>query len=167
MHRFIRKNIVAAMVAALGLGLLALAGPIQADTHHNGHKAIQGKGNGKHHLHTSSHGHTAHAHVQNGKVNGVSVSHKGKSLSVKKVRSTKKLHALADVPEGMPFTLAETGDAMNFLATDTAPADGSRSSAQFTVWVGFAFYNQFTNQWIIFWFPVDVVYGGDAGAEEI
>src|SRR5262249_18309558 len=77
MNRTLLKANLFAILAALGLSLFALTGLVQADTHHSGHAKIQGKGNGKHHLHSTAHGHVAHAHVQNGKVQGVSVSHKG------------------------------------------------------------------------------------------
>ncbi len=153
------------LAAGAIFGLFGVLGGAQADVHQDGHGKIIGKGDGKHHLHTTPDGHVAHAHVTNGKVTMVSVAHQGKNLQVKKYKSNKKLHAMANQPGG-DFTRVDGAEVVNVFAADTgAETESSRAaSAQVTVFIGFGFLNTFTNQLVIFWFPIEVVDGGDFGA---
>ena len=96
-------------VAVLGVSLFAVSGSAQADKHLNGHAKIAGKGDGKHHLATTKHGHQAHANVKGGKVHGIHASHKGKNLHTKKFKTNRKLHALADMENGGQFAMDDTG----------------------------------------------------------
>jgi hypothetical protein len=161
------KYLLYATAAILGMWLVSPAQKIQADAHHDGHSKIVGKGDGKHHLHTTPKGHASHAHVNNGKVKTVSVMHQNKQVAVKKYKTTKKLHALGLQPEGSPFVQADTGDTVHIFAGGT-DSDASNSaelaSAQISLFVGFGFFNTFTNQLVIFWFPLNVVDGGDLNA---
>jgi hypothetical protein len=150
------------LLALMGLSLFALPGLAEADTHHNGHSLIQGKGNGKHQLHATPQGHVAHAHVNNGKVQQVTVTHKGNAHAVRKFKTRQRLHALADLPGQF-----EGGEVTHFVSTNAAADPADPADPQVFVYVGFGFYNQFTNQWIVFWFPVAMVWGGDSGADEI
>jgi hypothetical protein len=138
------------MVRILGLAcVVTLLGALQAagDTHHNGQRLLGGKirQSGKHVIYRAK-GHAAHAHVQNGRVQRVSVTRNGRAVQVKKFKTSRRHHAMADRPGEVHFVMAE---------------------AQVTAFVGFGFFNQATQQWIIFWFPVNLVAGQDTGATDI
>src|SRR5207244_301331 len=98
---------------------------VQADhKHHNAHELIKDKlkTDGKHELH--KHGeHTAHAHVEKGKIKTVTVIHKNKgAVKVTKYKSEKKHHALAN----------PSNEIHHYVVTE--------EEAQFvTVFVGFGF----------------------------
>jgi hypothetical protein len=162
--------------------LVALIGIAQADDkHHNGHQAIKGKKSGKQQIYRGRN-HSAHAHLRNGKVTGLSVKHNrtGKAKAVKKFKTNQKRHAMAAHRAKAQLVMAGTRDkdALGLVACrdkdlqgKTAPGDavhhfvGEESVAQNGVmWVGFGFFNG--QNWIIFWFPVNVVAGGDAGATD-
>lgn len=150
---------VRTLVFASVLGLLGFVGVglVRADDkHHNGHALLQKNlsKDGRHMLHQSG-SHVAHAHVKNGKVKRVEVAHKGKSLQVKKFKTSQKRHAMADVP----------GKAQMVFADAEQPADTVLTSS-LTVYIGFGYYNEYLGQWIIFWFPIELVDGGDDGAAD-
>jgi hypothetical protein len=129
--------------------LAALMGTVAlADTHHDGGSKVKGVQNGQVHLHTTKHGHASHANLRNGKVTGISVHKAGKDvtnqLTTKKFKTKNKKH------------LTEAG----------AYVDENTDLNAF-VFIGFGYYCPFDNQWVIFWFAVEIVDGGDDGAEEI
>jgi hypothetical protein len=160
------------IVGLLGVAAVALVGFAQADTHHNGHAKIAGKPDGKHHLHTSQH-HTSHAQVKNGKVQKVDVTHRasGKQVATRKFKTRQKRHALLDLRNREQFAKGELGNAIHvFPAEDDGAAVASETAfaseaSEQVAFVGFGFY--FQNQWIIFWFPVNLVLGGDSGATDM
>jgi hypothetical protein len=130
--------------------LLAFIGVAQADNHHNGHGLVQGKlnKNGKHVIHSTGK-HTAHAHVQGGKISHVEVRHKTKGArQVTKYKSQRRHHAQA-----------ESGAKHYFVTTD----DTEEIQFVVTAFVGFGFIDD-DGQLIIYWFPVAIVLGGDDGA---
>jgi hypothetical protein len=127
--------------------ILALMGVVQADDkHHSGANKVKLNAPGKQKIHQTSAGHTVHAHVTNkNKVQNVSVSHKTKGAqTVKKFRSNRRQHAMNS-----------NGTDVHYVAYETEAV---------TLWVGFGF--QWGGGWMIFWFPVDQVDGGDAGADD-
>jgi hypothetical protein len=132
------------------LGAVVLAGvTYAADKHHSGQDKLGDriKKDGKHEIHKTDN-HVVHAHVKGKKVTGVTATHKttGKMAKVTKYRSKKKLHAMADSPRGEThFVMAET-ETVELL----------------TVWVGFGFSDGV--HLYIFWFPLELVDGGDDGA---
>jgi hypothetical protein len=171
--------------AVFVLGLLTLISFAEAAVHMNGHTRIKGKGNGKHRLITGN-GVTAHAHVFGGKVTGVTASHtratrdRGatrpgktphvkKALTVRKFKSRRRLHAALDLPGSDPFAQASSGDVVNVLAADIEPAaaTNARQALGGTLFVGFGFIDPNTGQLIIFWFPVNMVQGGDSGCTDV
>jgi hypothetical protein len=163
------RNTVKPALLTIGtvLGVFSLTGFTLADTHHDAHAKIVGKGDGKHLLHTTPQGHVAHAHVTNGKVKKVEVTHKGKAITLTKYKTQKKLHAMANAPGGAQFTMEDSDNVVNVFASSDGSddtGDARLASAQLTMFVGWGFFNQFTNQWVVFWFPVVVVDGGDLGA---
>jgi hypothetical protein len=134
---------------ACGIALVCFMGIAHADTHHNGHDLIKGKlnTNGKHELHTTGN-HTAHAHVKDGKISHVEVTHKTKGATkVTKYKSAKKHHAQA-----------EPGIQHHYASIDAANDCGAAIA-----FVGFGFVTD-TGLLIIYWFPVTIVLNGDAGA---
>jgi hypothetical protein len=119
-----------------------------AEQHHSGHDKL-GKRigqNGKHEIHRTGQ-HVVHAHVQGKQVTGVTATHmrNGRQAKVMKFKSSRRQHALLDDPRGD----------VHFVASET-------EEVAFTLWVGFGFFEN--GQLIIFWFPVDLVYGGDDGS---
>ncbi len=135
------------MTRIFGIALLAavagIVGLAQADTHHNAHALIQGKlnQNGKHVLHATK-THTAHAHVQGGKISHVEVTHKTKgALKVSKYKSAKRHHAQA-----------ESGVEHHYVS----------AQGVVTAFVGFGFIDD-AGVLVIYWFPVTIVVNGDAG----
>jgi hypothetical protein len=162
--------------------LVALIGIVQAgDKHHNGHQVIKVKKSGKHQIYRGKN-HTAHAHLSKGKVTGLSVKHNrtGKAKPVKKFKTNQKRHALAATRAKDQLVMAspKRKDAAGLVAGrdkdllgKTAPGDavhrfvGDEAVAQGgVIWVGFGFYNG--QQWIIFWFPINMVAGGTDGATD-
>jgi hypothetical protein len=136
---------VAALVALIG-------GAVAADQHHDGGARVQGKGEGRHLAHQTRDGHAAHAHVNRaGKVFNLTASHpKDGNVRTKKVVTRQRRHALAP------------SDREVFVSFNSAEA-----LTQGTVWVGWAFFNPYSNHWVFIWFPIDLVQGGDSGAEPI
>src|SRR5260221_193317 len=122
----------ATMYRLLGLSLalsVALLGSAQAANHrHHGGQHVVQNGKGRHEVHRTQHGPVSHAHVVNGKVKTVSVQHKGKELTVRKYKTRKRYHAAAP-----------SNDQHYYVSTATPVA------ALQTIWIGFAFYNQFVN----------------------
>jgi hypothetical protein len=125
-----------------------------ADTHHNGQARLGNRirQNGRQLIHNGRNGHQAHAHVNGGRIHRVEVSHRGKPLNVRKFKTARRQHALLHAADGAHYVMAE--------AEPTAEAQG------FTLYVGFGFFNQVSNQWVIFWFPVNLVFGGDQGCTD-
>src|SRR5947209_1443699 len=132
------------VVRMVGLAcLVALVGGVDAadHRHHAGDAQLGNRinKNGKHALHKVGH-HTAHAHVQGGKVKHISIDHKTKGgVAVKKFKTRKNV-AQADSADGYHFVSAEA------------------EAMQFTVLVGWGFTDGF--RWYFFWFPVNQVQGG-------
>jgi hypothetical protein len=127
-------------------GFMGLA---QADNHHNGHDLVKNKlnTNGKHVLSTMGN-HTAHAHVKDGKVSNVEVAHKKNgAVNVTKYKADKKHHAQAGNGIEHHYVLADADAAAQGFVT---------------LFVGFGFINDNGNL-VIFWFPVNIVVGGDNG----
>jgi hypothetical protein len=148
------------------LGLCPVCVAEAATSHHDGAKKIQGKGDGKHPVLHTKHGHVATAHVRDGKITKVTVRHKGKSLPVKKFSTTKKLHAQADFSTGVQYAMLDSRAVVNVLtpATVTDAPSMRGGFGQANMFIGFGFFNQFTNQWEIVWFPANMVMGGASGA---
>jgi hypothetical protein len=105
--------------------------------------------NGKHELHKVGE-HTVSANVSNGKITGVAVNHRTKGpVQVTKYKTDKKM---AQAPS--PYMAVSTGMA----------AGATLAQLQYvTVWVGYAFYDDYGDEYI-YWFPVDAIYDGDTGA---
>jgi hypothetical protein len=156
------------------LALAAFIGVTQADVHHNGQAKIQGKGPGRHAVHRSPHGHVAHAHVNgNGKISHISVTHARHTpahLKVKKVKTTVRRHARAPGREDVLVALAEGEDGVETLFTSEMlePAEAAEPDPQIgLVFVGWAYFNPNAQFWVFIWFPINLVEGGDQGAENI
>src|SRR5438128_386009 len=116
-------RILALVCACALIGIPALTSASQAaDRHHAGHdklgKRIQQ--NGKHEIHRTTN-HAIHAHVKGKKVTGLTATHhkSGKQTKLTKYKSTRKLHAQLDNPNG------DTG----LVSTDT-------EEVSLTVWIG-------------------------------
>jgi len=144
------------MVRFLGLAcVVALIGFVQAadHKHHDGAKLCGGKinTNGKHSL--GKHGkHEYHAHCSNGKVDKVTHPHPtmaGKEVSHGKKFKSKKAHA----------ALPNSRGDLHYVVAETEVANSQ------VLFVGFAFAIA-PNQYLIFWFPVNLVAGGDAGTDD-
>lgn len=134
---------------ACAAAFLVLAGAAVAeDKHHDGHAKVKVQKNGNVHLGTTKHGHAPHAVMNQGKVSGLVVHKNNKDVTntvkVKKFKTSNKKH----------------------LTDGVVCADGADANAV-VVWIGFGFFCPFDSHWHIFWFPVDVVIGGDEGAEEL
>ena len=128
--------------------LLALTGSAEAHSHINGQALVQGRPNGKHAIHATGK-HTAHAHVQGGKVAQVSVTHKTKgNVGVTKYKSKRRLHASLGSDVQHHYVSLDDTQETGFVAT---------------VYVGFGFIDDF-GQLVIYWFPITLVLGGDSGA---
>ena len=130
------------------IGALALVGVAQAaDHHHSGHDKLGNRiqKNGKHEIHRTAL-HVVHAHVQGKQVTGLTATHKGtgRQAKVMKFKSSRRHHAMLDNPRGD----------VHFVSLET-------EEVSFTAWVGFGFFEN--GQLIIFWFPIDLVSGGDDG----
>jgi hypothetical protein len=153
------------LFAVLSIG--ALIGAAQADQHHGGHAQIQGKGAGKHVVHVTPNGHTAHAHVnKNGRVANMTVTHPQHSaaqLKVTKVKTKAKKHAQAPLPPDDVFVAEGESALGENLFVGAEPSE----AAQVQIWVGWAFYNPNANMWIFIWFPINLVEGGDQGAVSV
>ncbi len=132
------------MVGVLALVDAAVAAPKKGN-HHNG-KDLLGqkiKNNGHHQIDKKG-DHTVFAEVKDGKIAGVHVKHAKKGeIPVKKYKTNKKM-AEADRlrPPAVP--------AQQYLGT---------------VWIGYAYVDEFGNE-EIYWFPYDMIYDGDTGAVE-
>jgi len=122
-----------------------LVSTASADQHYNAHGHIAGRGDGKHPL-PSANNHTSHAHVRNGKVHGVSVSHSQKgAVATQKVKSKKRRHARVD----------ETGAVHTYFEGGSSDTTGQPPGM--FVWLGWRFYDPFAQHWVYFWFPAQVV----------
>ena len=117
--------------------------------HHNNGKAMLGeklKSNGRHGL--GKKGETeASVDVRDGKVAGFHAKHDKKGeLPVKKYKSTKKMAMLRPEPVRVaslsPFELQD---------------------AAATLWIGYSYVDDYGDEQV-YWFPVDIVIDGDAGA---
>jgi hypothetical protein len=152
----VRISSLLCIVALLGVA------PVLADTHHDGHAKLRGKGDGTHQIHNGKNGHKAHATVAGGKIKRVTASHKGRALKVTKYKTARKHHAMADSRAEHHFvmTAGEAPAGTPFVGLTGAEANAS------TVYVGFGFINQVTGQLMVFWFPVNMVDGGDADSED-
>jgi hypothetical protein len=132
-------------------GLVAFLGLARADTHHNAHKLLGNKLNtdGKHVLHSSG-DHTAHAHVKGGKVHKVEVVHKTKgAVNVTKYKSAQKYHANA-------------GSGVEHHYVGFNSDDATQECGGAIAFVGWGY--TVNGVVIIYWFPVAIVIGTDAGA---
>ena len=148
MVRTHRLLCVVALIGSVALVGTALAGKKP----HAGHELLGKKihQNGKHELHKVG-AHTVSAHVSKGKITGVTVEHRTKgAVPVKKYKTDKKV-----VQTNSPyFVMADTG----------TMTDATLAQLQFvTVWVGYAFYDEYGDEYI-YWFPVDLIYDRDTGA---
>lgn len=145
--------------------VVCLMGVFQAiaDTHHNGHSLLGGRINinGKHRIHNTGI-HSAHAHVDGGKIKTVSVVHNrtGRAVSVRKYKTARRLHAGANPGAEVHYVMMETEAAGE--TTFVSLPDGEEVAQLQTVYVGFGFVEN--GQLIIFWFPVQLVFGGDQDA---
>ena len=142
MARILSFTCIAAMFGFVGLA--------QADTHHNAQALLGNKlqTNGKHELHTSG-DHTAHAHVQGGKVAKVEVVHKTKgAVNVTKYKSAKKHHAQAD-----------SGVQHHYVGFNPDDNDDCGVAIAYVGW-GYVV----NGVVIIYWFPVTIVLGGPVDA---
>lgn len=115
--------------------------------HENG-KSLLGeklKQNGKHKLDQKGK-HTAFVDVKDGKIAGVSVEHadKGK-VPVKKYKTSQKV-----VDAGYGFMHASMR-----LAQSSGP-----------IYIGFAYWDDYYQEEVIYWFPYDMIYDPDTGAVE-
>jgi hypothetical protein len=135
------------------IGSVALVGTALAEKkHHAGHELLGKKThqNGKHELHKVG-AHTVSAHVSKGKITGVTVEHRTKgAVPVKKYKTDKKVVQA----NSRYLVMADTG----------TMTDATLAQLQYvTVWVGYAFYDEYGDEYI-YWFPVALIYDGDTGA---
>jgi hypothetical protein len=132
------------------IAALVCLGQAGADHHRDGHRLVRDKLHqpGRHRLHSDRQGHEAHAHVANGKVHRMTATHKGRALPVTKFKTAQRRHAMTDARGAWHLVMA----------------DAEANAATF--FIGFGFLNQVTGQWIIFWFPVNLMQGGDAGCTD-
>jgi hypothetical protein len=150
------KSLMAGLALVVGLSTA-----VWATQHHDGMAKLKNKGDGKHVVHTTSHGHTAVAHVQGGKVTKVTVTQKGKSVPVKTFKKTaKNLPKQAFALPEKALSLAE----MDAVVDVRVAPPGLEELCQVgglpqTSFIGFGFFNQATGQWEIIWFPANMVMG--------
>lgn len=135
-----KKTIVlAVLIAFLIPGVVLLGGQRVEKKHYAGLELLGNKihQTGKHELHKVGE-HTVFANVSNGKITGVNVEHRTKgSVPVRKYKSDKQM------AQANSITLVQ----LQYT----------------TVWVGYAFYDEYGVEYI-YWFPVDAIYDGDTGA---
>jgi hypothetical protein len=148
MKKFIMS---AVLVAFLIPGGTLVGGQGGAKKHHSGLDLLGNKihQNGKHELHKVGE-HTVSANVSNGKITGVTVNHRTKgAVPVTKYKTDKKM--------------AQANPRYMTVGTGMA-ADATLAQLEYvTVWVGYAFYDEYGDEYI-YWFPVDAIYDGDTGA---
>ena len=116
--------------------------------HENG-KSLVGdkiKQNGRHKFDQKGK-HSAFVEVKDGKVAGVTVEHadKGK-VPVKKYKTNQKVVDAAGGLMHASLRLAQYGGG--------------------TTWIGYAYWDDYTQEEVIYWFPYDMVYDPDTGAVE-
>jgi hypothetical protein len=115
--------------------------------HENG-KALVGdkvKKNGKHKLDQKGK-HTAFVDVKDGKIAGVSVENADKgNVPVKKYKTNQKV---VDGGYGM------------------VPASMQLVQYMGTTYIGYAYWDDYYQEEVIYWFPYDMIYDGDTGAIE-
>jgi hypothetical protein len=135
------------LLAAALIGAVAFIGIVRAaEKHHNAKDLLGNKLNtdGKHELHKVGE-HTVHAHIKNKKIKEVTVVHSSKgTVEVKKHKTSKKV------------VLANTRDDIHVVLADGDTCDT-------TVYVGWSFTDGIHTYF--FWFPVEIVEGGDEGCE--
>jgi len=159
-----RFRVLAAVLVVLGLAVTtgAVAAPkdkakSQSEQKAKGHKHLSGKDlvgdkikqNGNHKIKDNGK-FSAYATVSDGKIAGINVKHSEKgNVPVTKYRTTKKM-ALGPNP-------TSGGQAASFVFAQDQYIG--------TVWIGFAYYDDYGYE-NIFWFPYDMVIDGYTGAIE-
>jgi hypothetical protein len=154
-----------AMLAMIAMGGSAFAGPPKdkgSKQDHQGKEQGKAKGrknvsgvdllgdklkhNGVHKL--QDHGKfSADVDVSNGKIAGVRVKHAERGdVPVTKYKSTKKM---ADRPMRKELHFASQAYAQDYV----------------TMWIGYSYIDDYGEE-IIYWFPIDMILDGDAGAIE-
>lgn len=139
------------LLAFLIPGVVLVGGQRGGKKHHAGQKLLGNKihQNGKHELHKVGE-HTVSANVSKGKITGVTVGHRTKgAVPVRKYKTDKQM-----AQANYRYMAAGTG----------MVADATLAQLQYvTVWVGYAFYDEYGDEYI-YRFPVDAIYDGDTGA---
>lgn len=137
--------LIAGLIVAGG-AYAAPKGGHGAHKHFAGHTLLGSKigTDGKHEIHKVN-GYTVHAHVSHKKVAQVSVTGPKGAVAVKKYKSSKKM-AMGESTDGLLVRVA---------SGDYAQVDSG--------YVGYAFTDGVDTY--IYWFPVDMIADGDAGAE--
>jgi len=148
----VKKFIISAVLLTLLLpGVVSVAGQPGGKKHQSG-EALLGKKihqNGKHELQKVGE-QTVSANVSNGKITGVTVEHRSnKAVAVRKYKTDKQM------AQATP----------RYMTASSAMADELMlAQLQYvTAWVGYAFYDDYGDEYI-YWFPVDAIYDGDTGA---
>jgi hypothetical protein len=142
------KRLLTLLVVVLGVFALAGAGFTAPKANHHDGKQLLGdkiKDNGHHELHKNGK-YTVGVEVKNGKVAGVNVKGpKGEDLPVKKYKSNKNM-AMGEMIGNQRASFLLVQD--QYLGT---------------VWIGFAYYDEYGNE-EIYWFPYDMILDGITGA---
>jgi hypothetical protein len=159
--RLSRLGLGLLIVAVALFGMASFTDAVYADQHHSASSKVEGKTAGQHTV-LHSDGHKAHAHVtKKGQVNHVTVKDKkGKDVETKKVKK-KVQNGKVPEPDGMFVTVGEPG------LEDSASATGDPDpQGGVTIYVGWGFYNSYTQVWVYIWFRVDLVQGGTDGCSD-
>ena len=120
--------------------------------HHNNGKAVLGaalKSNG-HHVLGKKGSYTTSAEVRDGKVTGVHVQHATRGdVKVTKYKTNKKMAMARREP---------------VQVASLEPIEPMEMQVTITIYIGYGYYDDEDDYEDIYWFPVDDVYDGDAGA---
>lgn len=142
------RRLLTAIIAMIGV--FAFVGAAIAKHDHRSGQQLLGKKiktNGKHVIHRSG-PHTVSVQVADGKVTGMSVKHDKKgNLPVKKYKTTKKMAQT----EGLRFA--------------SYPGMLAQAQSLGTVYIGYAYIDDYGDEWI-YWWPYEMIYDGDTGAIE-
>lgn len=142
------QRLLIAVVVILGLFALTSATVAKGKAEHHNGKVLLGekiKTNGHHEIHKKGN-YTTLVEVREGKIAGVHVKHSKKGdVPVKKYKTNKNM-GQADIHQLAPF-------------------DSGQDQYLGTVWIGFAYYDDYGIE-TIYWFPYDMILDGITGAIE-
>jgi hypothetical protein len=140
------QRLFIAVVVILGLFALPHAAVAKGKAEHHNGKQLLGdriKTNGHHVIHKKGN-YTTSVEVKDGKIAGVHVKHSKKGdVPVKKYKTNKDMGS-ADIRQFAPF-------------------DSGQDQYLGTVWIGFAYYDDYGVE-TIYWFPYDMILDGITGA---